>query len=556
MVGECATEENDAKTRTETSGALQEHNLAESKGEVAASRFEKFISEVFSERTAGFAFSRIWVCVVFFNATLIIDQTRAHETLDCVYLLSLVALVAILVVGGIAYRAFDRLSRNVYGRSAPAILSVLGTCALPFASVNEFAGAAAIVFSAIATGLGSGLFILFWGKIYGRVGGSIAIGDAAVAFTIATFPVPLFMLLPYPLKLAVVIVLAIGSAITLSHELDHAEDPEWEGAAGQDGASAGGQADVDAHAAKAHEPSREQWTLEVVNLSWKKVLAKLVASSLVFGCVISLVRTTCSGSGAGALNDEFVDLLPFVSIIGGVIMVALLLFSRQLDLAFTYKPIVILMTIGSISLPFIGNSSVPASVTAMAGYLCFEIMNWTILSNISYRFSLPAMRVFGFGRAATSGGVFVGAAIGMYLNLHVEYTSEFLMALAFALIFAMVITYTFTLTERDVAKITRQRGRHPFAATAGEGEPPHELTVDEKAEILANRLDITGRGREVLLLLAKGNSAARIEQELYMSKGTVNTHTRRLYQKLGVHKRQELIDMVDAVELEDDDLPL
>ena len=144
----------------------------------------------------------------------------------------------------------------------------------------------------------------------------------------------------------------------------------------------------------------------------------------------------------------------------------------------------------------------------------------------------------------------LGALIGLYLNRNVALTTEILTALAFALIFAMVITYTFTLTERDVAKITRQRRRHPVqhSGNAETPEPRRELTIDEKAELLAAEHDITGRSLEVLVLLAKGNSAARIEQELYMSKGTVNTHTRRLYQKLGVHKRQELIDMVDAVE--------
>lgn len=201
-------------------------------------------------------------------------------------------------------------------------------------------------------------------------------------------------------------------------------------------------------------------------------------------------------------------------------------------------------------LPFTGRANLPAHAVAMGGYICFEIMNWAILSDISFRFNIPPCRVYGFGRAATSGGVLLGALIGLYLNRNVALTTEILTALAFALIFAMVITYTFTLTERDVAKITRQRQRHPVQQT-GEGsahEAKRELTIDEKAELLAAEHDITGRSLEVLVLLAKGNSAARIEQELYMSKGTVNTHTRRLYQKLGVHKRQELIDMVDAVE--------
>lgn len=539
----------------------QEETVAtESFKDVVASRFEKFTSEVLSPRMAGFTLSRVWVYVVFFNGALLLDKTNAGFTMDLVYLLPLVALVAILIATGIGYRASERISQTSYGRAAPAILSVLGTSALPFASMNETAGMAMIVLAAVATGFGSGLFCLFWGKVYGHAGGSVTIGDATAAFVIASLPVPLFLVLPFPVQIALVTLLPIGSALALSRELNRVDEEraaelsattpsdETEEAALPDASKASAQ-QASERPANDDRPD-PSWSLETVNLSWTKVLAKLVASSLVFGCVISLMRTTSAGYGVGAMNEPLNTVLPYVSLIVGVITLLLLLLSRQLDLAYSYKPVLILMMIGCIMLPFTGRENLPAHAITMGGYICFEIMNWAILSDISFRFNIPACRVYGFGRAATSGGVLVGALIGLYLNRNVVFTTEMLTALAFALIFAMVITYTFTLTERDVAKITRQRRRHPVqrANDAETPEPRRELTIDEKAELLAAEHDITGRSLEVLVLLAKGNSAARIEQELYMSKGTVNTHTRRLYQKLGVHKRQELIDMVDAVE--------
>lgn len=527
---------------------------AESFKDVVASRFEKFTSEVFSPRMAGFALSRVWVYVVFFNGALLLNKSNAGITMDFVYLLSLVALVALLIVAGIGYRASERISQTSYGRAAPAILSVLGTSALPFANMNETAGVAMIVLAAVATGFGSGLFCLFWGKVYGRAGGAVTIGDATAAFVIASLPVPLFIILPFPVQIALVTLLPIGSAVVLSRELDRVDAERAKEQ--QEGASQAAESPRATEPRQGNESpvggsaANSSWSLEVVNLSWTKVLVKLVASSLVFGCVISLMRTTSAGTGVGAMNEPLNTVLPYVSLIVGVITLLLLLLSRQLDLAYTYKPVLILMMVGCIMLPFTGRANLPAHAVAMGGYICFEIMNWAILSDISFRFNIPPCRVYGFGRAATSGGVLLGALIGLYLNRNVALTTEILTALAFALIFAMVITYTFTLTERDVAKITRQRQRHPVQQT-DEGsarEAKRELTIDEKAELLAAEHDITGRSLEVLVLLAKGNSAARIEQELYMSKGTVNTHTRRLYQKLGVHKRQELIDMVDAVE--------
>jgi DNA-binding CsgD family transcriptional regulator len=45
--------------------------------------------------------------------------------------------------------------------------------------------------------------------------------------------------------------------------------------------------------------------------------------------------------------------------------------------------------------------------------------------------------------------------------------------------------------------------------------------------------------------MVKGRSLTRIQDELYMSKGTVNTHLHHIYRKLGIHTKQELLDLVE-----------
>ena len=37
-----------------------------------------------------------------------------------------------------------------------------------------------------------------------------------------------------------------------------------------------------------------------------------------------------------------------------------------------------------------------------------------------------------------------------------------------------------------------------------------------------------------------------IEQELVLSYNTVKTHIKHIYQKLGVHSRQELLDLIEG----------
>lgn len=45
-------------------------------------------------------------------------------------------------------------------------------------------------------------------------------------------------------------------------------------------------------------------------------------------------------------------------------------------------------------------------------------------------------------------------------------------------------------------------------------------------------------------LIARGNTVTRIAEDLVVSENTIRTHCRRLYAKLGVHKKQEFLDLV------------
>ena len=63
------------------------------------------------------------------------------------------------------------------------------------------------------------------------------------------------------------------------------------------------------------------------------------------------------------------------------------------------------------------------------------------------------------------------------------------------------------------------------------------------AEELAAEYRITARESEIMLQLARGRSAAFIADELVCSPATVRTHMKNIYAKLGVHSKQELIDL-------------
>ena len=69
-------------------------------------------------------------------------------------------------------------------------------------------------------------------------------------------------------------------------------------------------------------------------------------------------------------------------------------------------------------------------------------------------------------------------------------------------------------------------------------------SLREACRAVALDYGLTPRELDVLTLLAQGNSMARVQSELVISEGTANTHKRNVYRKLGVHSKQELIDMI------------
>lgn len=72
----------------------------------------------------------------------------------------------------------------------------------------------------------------------------------------------------------------------------------------------------------------------------------------------------------------------------------------------------------------------------------------------------------------------------------------------------------------------------------------YELLFERCCREVAKEYELTNREVDVLELLARGYSAARVQKELYIAAGTVNYHTRNIYAKLGAHSKQEVIDFI------------
>lgn len=72
--------------------------------------------------------------------------------------------------------------------------------------------------------------------------------------------------------------------------------------------------------------------------------------------------------------------------------------------------------------------------------------------------------------------------------------------------------------------------------------------VSKQCRVLTKRYLLTAREAEVMELLVRGNTAADIANKLTISENTAKTHIKRLYTKLDVHKRRELLKLFEELE--------
>ena len=76
--------------------------------------------------------------------------------------------------------------------------------------------------------------------------------------------------------------------------------------------------------------------------------------------------------------------------------------------------------------------------------------------------------------------------------------------------------------------------------------PSTEDSFSARVEGLAFDYHLSRRETDVFALIARGRSIPYTAEALTISENTVRSHVRRIYDKLGVHSKQELLDLVET----------
>lgn len=75
--------------------------------------------------------------------------------------------------------------------------------------------------------------------------------------------------------------------------------------------------------------------------------------------------------------------------------------------------------------------------------------------------------------------------------------------------------------------------------------------ISKQAALLQQHYRLSERETEVMELIARGNTVARIAEDLVVTENTIRTHSKRIYAKLDIHKKQELLDLIESFDPND-----
>ncbi|WP_326423888.1 helix-turn-helix transcriptional regulator [Adlercreutzia wanghongyangiae] len=161
------------------------------------------------------------------------------------------------------------------------------------------------------------------------------------------------------------------------------------------------------------------------------------------------------------------------------------------------------------------------------GFTCFDLGAWILVSDVARRTRLPALRTFALMQCSVQGGMLLGAIMSLLAQGGIVSSSAVLIVVVVSLTAACAAMY----------------GRPSVPALETTDTPSGETDLVEE---FVERFGLTPREGDVLQLLLRGRSRDRIEKELVLSKSTVKTHVRHIYEKVGVKSQQELIDIAEA----------
>ncbi|MDR0500475.1 MAG: LuxR C-terminal-related transcriptional regulator [Coriobacteriales bacterium] len=301
-------------------------------------------------------------------------------------------------------------------------------------------------------------------------------------------------------------------------------------------------------------------SLSRMRMSYKPVLST-------FGCSCAL-SFVLSWFITFKYDDIGLNLaLVLFCLVAAIILVVDTVRWKRLGENFMVRSFLIFVAIGMLPLLFISDvGKVVCCVILVCGMLYSLLHSMGALCEHINIFKLSPMFTFAFGRVFSYLGILVGL-IGGYIAFWLQPFGDTSLAIVTFTLMLVVVVATvlvkmennYPINDHDVnvggmyaVKLELHCAQESeISATEDNVEKTEQPKLwRRKCEGVAAAYGLTQRQTEVLVLLSKGRNADYITKELFISLHTAKAHIYNIYQKMGVHGRQDLIDIIERVRID------
>ncbi len=490
-------------------------------------------------RHLGIGFVWAWIYCSFETSALYPDRSGVGINADISWLASAASVALCLFAFGFFFRFRDLSNR----KNLPFIAAALMACGT-FASAMAGDSAAVGVLSGIATGVGSALLIVLWGDALFRIDAEraeVAIPAASGVMLACSF------VFPYIEGIVAVVgvsALPVFSAVCLVLTYGDASDGSGEGGRSEKQAEACGVRLLSYGSTAVHAGRSKA-------VGGKKTTGALLRFCLLV-CVAYFVIGFFSalGSPESAFQEAYgFDVSTLVGSVSGLCLaVWFIFFSSRIDMTALFRWLSPLMMIGIAAASFDG--VLPETVLSVVISIADAVLQVVVMLyflGMARRGPFAAAFVVGVSQGFIQAGILLGNLTGAKTGDLIASGACEMWALSLALVCLLSLAMALAPTGYVASMRIAPHGESDMLDGENSNMPLTEEKAREKrvAELSAEK-GLSARESEVLGYLAKGRSQPYIREELVLSKNTVATHVKHIYQKLGVHSKQELLDLFEG----------
>ncbi|MEC4294912.1 helix-turn-helix transcriptional regulator [Adlercreutzia shanghongiae] len=478
------------------------------------------IESTFKLRHIGIGFVWAWLYCVYGTPTPF-DTTGVSINADGSWVVSAAAVVVAFFVGGFAFRHERVKPRSPLPILAPLALS-LGTL---FSFLGSVMGEVAVVSGGVLTGVGYALTSILWAMALAPV--DIEELEAAIPLSTLVTLVCALIIPALQTEVAAVVIAALplvsGALLIVCFRKD--------GVASMPDAASGAQAGLVSEEARQGESGHR------LDRAWMRYLLRVSVLLLVIYLAIGWEAANFSSSNTFRVLNY--DLVSLVSNSAAVLFAILLvLFSKRVSFSGLFRWVMPFLVV-SLALFLLPGSFVRFG-TSVINSTCdtlIEVLLFLFVLSLAKTHDASAGLCIGLANGFVQAGVLAGNLLGRF---SASAAAPFdLQTMGLALI-ALIALAMIAIPQKDPVV--------DDPSTAGSS-----LAVDSVDEALARaclriqeRYGLSDRETEIAVLLAKGRTRPYIREQLFISTNTVATHIKHIYQKLNIHSKEELIDMVNS----------